>query len=374
MPSPARVGSIDALREFRDALLVFTDEAQQVLAQAEGDVARACRQVGEERLAYWESERRRREERVVQLKVELGQAKWAKAEGSSLVDERKRLARAQDGLEEARQKLAACKRWRRELEKERSMFKGQVEGLRRWLEGESPRALRRLEEMSKRLDEYVHLAGPSAGDASGREGRVPGSADQPAGSASRGLATSDTSTADSVGDPGGVSGDSGADELVAMRHAAERMPAPATDQTRDATAGDLPRYRLCVDDRRALAKVAGPPADLRRTVLVGRDVSHADRVVHHRVAPADSTDSGWRLIGWGERSEAASGDRDAEASGNAESLRAASAVRAAPVLAEILRLGPGWTVITGEAGLLALFDPNGRRRFPTLAAEAEGDE
>jgi hypothetical protein len=370
MAESARVASIEALREFRDALGVFVEEARQAVGQADADVARGVREVGENLSTYWDAELRRRHDSVVKRKVDLEQARWSKPEGHSLVEERKALSRAQALEQEAEAKAASCKSWGRRLEKERMTFRGQMEPLRRYLEGEAPRAMRRLEELAKRLDEYVLLAGPAAAG---------GAVDEAAGGSAR--ATSGRDAGDTRGAGRGRGSDDadgageGADAADGGRGDREidavRASAPSEDDVRtavEATADErvLPRQVLTMEQRRVLARLGGPALDLRTTVAVRTPISDGDTLVHHRVGAVDDRDSGWRVY----RRAGFENEAGVDATDDgARVVRVATlgSVRAMPTLAEVWRLPVGWTVVTGPNGLVSVHDPSGERRWPRLA-------
>ena len=378
MADTARVTSIEALREFRDALGVFTDEAKQVLQQAHADVARRVRDIGVHQYDHWDAQLKQAEERVVKAKVEIEQARWSKPEGHSLVEERKALAVAQEDREHALERLNNCVRWRRQLDRESMLFRGQLEPLRRYLEGESPRAMRRLMDMAERLEDYVRLNAPQIADREQRSGgggrsAEPADAATPA-SAANPAAGSTTVTPGSPTPAQPPAHD--ATEVATLRASAPPAPpagAPA------ASPDSIPRHVMTLHQRRGLASVAsdagGAPLDLRTTVVAAGPTRHERLLVHHRAAPAHRADSGWRVFPHPDtvdHQRSPDDDRSSE-SWDARSIAAADAVRHHPPLAELWRLPVGWTVITGPGGLVAVHDPAGRRRWPTLPAAHHGD-
>jgi hypothetical protein len=270
MPGPARVDSIHALREFRAALIRFADEARSALDSAQGELHRVSHRLASELPAHWRGEQRRWEEEVVRAKIALEHALSQAQMGKSSVDERKALARAKENVSIARTKLEHTKRWSRELDREHTLYRGQVESLARIIEGDIPRGLARLDRMAEELDRYTTVRPPE---------------DQHSG------AHTERAMASAVG------GEARAGDDTYQRWRSLR---PHPDTTRDAERRDrfesAQSWTLSLDDRRALALASGgsPPADLRLDVSVAAPLSD-DVLVLQRDDPVDASDSGWRI-------------------------------------------------------------------------------
>jgi predicted nucleic acid-binding Zn-ribbon protein len=164
MPSPtAKVGSIDALRMFRAAMLKFAEGANVALADAEGEISRTMSWLEGEQEVHWRGELRKRSEIVNRCKDAVRQKKLYKdstGRQQSAVDEEKALAVAQRRLAEAEQKLQNVRRSRARLRKEIDQYKGLVQRLATSVQHDLPVAAARLEKMMMSLEAYVELAAP----------------------------------------------------------------------------------------------------------------------------------------------------------------------------------------------------------------------
>ncbi len=174
MRKAARVTSIDALKDFKRFLAEFTSLAMTSLSEAQAHVRRTTTWVEHEQPSYWKNERRKRATRLAEAKNELFRAQVAAADDQvSATLERRAVERAQGAVDEAETKLANTKRWRRLLERETILYKGECQKLARALEAECPQALARLDKMIEALERYVKLAAPSFAPEAGMH-TVPG--------------------------------------------------------------------------------------------------------------------------------------------------------------------------------------------------------
>jgi hypothetical protein len=187
MSQSARVESVDALKEFRVALIKFADAANGALGDAESEVQRTQMWLENDQLMHWQSQIRKRMEVVSRAKEQLRMKKVFKdSTGSkaSYVDEEKALAKATRMLEEAEQKLAATKSWARRFQKEAAAFKGAVQRMSTFVLADVPVATAKLDRMTAALQAYIAFKGPdlsgiSVASSSGTAG-APAPAEPPA--------------------------------------------------------------------------------------------------------------------------------------------------------------------------------------------------
>jgi hypothetical protein len=149
----AQVTRIDALGEFRSALVVFRATAQRAIDEASGTVSRARQWVRHEQRLHWEHEIRRR-----QKKLDEAQQEMMRARLSSLQDrtdaQQNAVTKARNALREAEEKLRAVKKWDREFDLVALPLVKQLDGLRGALEHDLPRALAFLANAQRALDVY----------------------------------------------------------------------------------------------------------------------------------------------------------------------------------------------------------------------------
>ena len=172
MPQGARVDSLDALTLFKSALIKFQEAAQIALSDAEGEMNRVLLWVETEQQSHWQNQIRKCQEAVVKCKEAVRMKKIFKdASGrqQSAVDEEKALTLAVKRLAEAEGKLAAVKRWSRQLQREIGMYKGGVQRFVTTVETEIPHAAAHLEGLMAKLDAYLSVQPAAIGDLVGAE-------------------------------------------------------------------------------------------------------------------------------------------------------------------------------------------------------------
>jgi hypothetical protein len=179
MQQGARVESIDALARFRLALVKFRETAIAALGDAEGDIQRTLNWVENDQESFWMSQIRLRRDALGQARDSLRQKtifKDSTGRPPSAVEEQKAVARAQQRLEEAQQKLAAVRHWGKFLQREVLLYRGQVQRFVTNVSSDVPAAIAQLGGLIAQLNEYVALApdAAGAGGAAAREYSVAG--------------------------------------------------------------------------------------------------------------------------------------------------------------------------------------------------------
>jgi len=165
MSDAARVTSVDALWEFRTALVEFAETIKLALGEAQSEVQRTAGWLDGDCAMHWRTQLRQRNARLSDAKSELMRAEIASREGrASAVLERKNVRKWTEAVEEAEAKLRAINRWRRDLEQEITKFRGQCQPLGRQMENDVPKAMARLQRYATALEKYAKMAPPSAGD------------------------------------------------------------------------------------------------------------------------------------------------------------------------------------------------------------------
>lgn len=159
----ANVRSLDAIDRFRAQLVEYIDAGRIAMSEAESDIERTRGWLEREQVAHWNRQLRKRAELVARAKSELYRKQTqasAKDSRPSVVDEKKALQRAERRLEEARERMKATKKWIRMLEREQSLYKGNVAGYAAMIDRELPHAVGLLKKMSENLEQYVSMSPP----------------------------------------------------------------------------------------------------------------------------------------------------------------------------------------------------------------------
>jgi len=208
MSQIARVESVDALKEFRVALIKFAEAANGALGDSESEVQRMQMWLENDQTSHWLGQIRKRTEVVSRAKEALRMKKVFKdATGgkASYIDEEKALAKATRALEEAEQKMAATKSWARKFPKEAAAFKGSIQRMSTFVLADVPVAAAKLDRMTAALKAYIAFAGPSlasisVGSSSSGPGTPP-AAEPPAPEAQATAAGSTEGEAEVVSEP-----------------------------------------------------------------------------------------------------------------------------------------------------------------------------
>jgi hypothetical protein len=168
MSSAARVQSIDALERFRAALGIFAEEAGIALGEVSAELARFLDWLEHDQLDYWKHELRRREDLVVEARLDLSRCLSTSLDPErtpSCHDEKKRLQRAKERVVAAEGRLAAVRHWIGQVRQAAIEYRGRTEGLTTTLDSEIPQAAAHLDRLIARIGEYWSVEVPTSGAA-----------------------------------------------------------------------------------------------------------------------------------------------------------------------------------------------------------------
>lgn len=156
--------TIDALREFRVAMIKFIENVNVSLADADGDILRTTNWLELEQIPYWTTQIRKREELVMRCKDAVRQKLLYKdSTGSrpSAVDEQKALKKAEAMLLEAHEKLVASRQYYRRIQKQHLEYRGQVAKLNLSLTGTLAECVAKLQSLQNTVAEYSQIETPT---------------------------------------------------------------------------------------------------------------------------------------------------------------------------------------------------------------------
>jgi hypothetical protein len=159
MRPPARVTSIDLLRDWQAALATFRTDALDALTTASLDVRRWFDWLDEHRRA-WTSAVRDRYDEVTQAKAALARKQWVLPgeREPDTTEEIKALRVAQRRLAEAEDKVSCTKRWNPALQRAVEEYEGPIRRLADLLEGDLPKAGSLIVRLVADLEAYVALS------------------------------------------------------------------------------------------------------------------------------------------------------------------------------------------------------------------------
>ncbi len=163
MATAARVQDPEAIKHFRTALIKFIESASTAVTDAEGEVHKKMGWLEGEMDSFWTQQIRKWQDNVAHCKEAVRMKtlyKDASGRVSSAVDEQKALKKAQQTLAVAEEKLVACKKHARQLQREHLMYRGGVQRLQTMLSSDLSNAVTMLENVLTKLDAYF-ASGPA---------------------------------------------------------------------------------------------------------------------------------------------------------------------------------------------------------------------
>lgn len=158
MSQGAKVRDIEAIRQFRAALVKFVESAGVALTDAEGEITRKLTWLEMEQSHFWVSQVRKWSEEVNRAKDAVRQKRIFKdslGRPQSTVDEEKHLKKCQKILEQAEQKLENTRRHAKQLHREHLLYRGGVQRLATALSSDLPEAIALLDRITDQLQQYV---------------------------------------------------------------------------------------------------------------------------------------------------------------------------------------------------------------------------
>jgi hypothetical protein len=162
----AKVISIDAIKQFRAALIKFAEHTNAALGNADSDVNRALSWLDMDAKSYWQSETRKAQTKFAQAQEALRmKILYKNVDGTtpSAVDEKKEVAKWKGRLEVCQQKLVNVQRYTNLIQRESLMYKGAVQRFATTIQSGVPRGIATLDRVMLAIDRYLQ-AQPEAGD------------------------------------------------------------------------------------------------------------------------------------------------------------------------------------------------------------------
>ena len=156
--------TLDALRDFRIAMIKFIEIVSVSLADADGDVLRTANWLELEQIPYWTTQIRKREELVTRCKDAVRQKllyKDSTGGKQSAIDEQKALKKAEAMLLQAHEKFTASRQYYRRMQKAHLEYRGQVAKLNLSLTGTLSGCVAKLQSLQTTVAEYAMLDTPT---------------------------------------------------------------------------------------------------------------------------------------------------------------------------------------------------------------------
>jgi hypothetical protein len=163
MSSQASLYSIDALKELRVALALYSEDALGALGAVESEVRRTLRWLQEERPFYWQEQIKRRREQVALARSEVFRRNLQKKGDYSppMSEQKENLRKAEASLQDAEKRLAMVRKWQPLFNHAVLEYHASVQRLKDLAAGEIPRAVNLLSRMIDSLEAYLRVAVPT---------------------------------------------------------------------------------------------------------------------------------------------------------------------------------------------------------------------
>jgi hypothetical protein len=157
MPQEAQITSVEAIESFRASLVVYLSQARPLLEEISREAVQTRLWLQNDQRRHWEMELRRRQRKLEEARQELFAAKLSSLQEASSLHYMA-VQRAQRAVQEAESKLAAIKKWNRELEDRAAPLTKQVEQMQGFLVMDMGRAVAYLDKILNVLAAYRGVA------------------------------------------------------------------------------------------------------------------------------------------------------------------------------------------------------------------------
>jgi hypothetical protein len=162
MSSQAEVHSIDALKDFRTALALYSEDTLSALGAVEAEVRRTGQWLQQERPYYWQEQIKRRREQVASAKAEVFRRRLQKTpeNSSSLSEPMEILRRAEASLQDAEKRLLQVRKWQPLFHQAVLEYHGSIQRIKDLAASDVARALTVLTRMIDALEAYLRVTPP----------------------------------------------------------------------------------------------------------------------------------------------------------------------------------------------------------------------
>jgi len=162
MSSRAEVHSIDALKDFRTALALYSEDTLSALGAVEAEVRRTSQWLQQERPYYWQEQIKRRREQVASAQAEVFRRRLQKTPdySPSLSEPMEILRRAEASLQDAEKRLLQVRKWQPLFHQAVLEYHGSIQRIKDLAASDVARALTVLTRMIDALEAYLRVTPP----------------------------------------------------------------------------------------------------------------------------------------------------------------------------------------------------------------------
>jgi hypothetical protein len=163
MSSQAEVHSIEALKDFRAVLALYSDDTLGALGAVDAEVRRTAHWLQQDRPYYWQEQIKRRREAVASAKSEVFRRQLQKKPdySPSMSEPVENLRRAEASLADAEKRLILVRKWQTLFNQAVLEYHGSAQRLKDLAASDIPRAVNALVRIIDALEAYLQVAPPS---------------------------------------------------------------------------------------------------------------------------------------------------------------------------------------------------------------------
>ncbi len=164
MAQAAKVLSVQSLKDFRVAMITFTEEARNALGGVDMELKRMRDWLERDQLSYWQMQVKRRHEAMMNARTELHRRRIAQQGSDAISDteQKEALREAQKRLRVAEEKVETVKKLIPIFHHAAAEYTSRATPLADHLSGGMDKSLSSLSKMVESLESYLALKAPSA--------------------------------------------------------------------------------------------------------------------------------------------------------------------------------------------------------------------
>jgi exonuclease VII large subunit len=164
MSETARVTSVDAIKEFRETLVIFCENVRAGLCANEMESRHVLDWLLSYQPGYWARQLRQRQEELAQAQADLHRLKLQRAQGMRVddIEQKTAVERAKERVDEAEEKLVKVRRWGRAVQQAIDEYQARARQLADLVEGNPPANVLFLDRVIDSLESYLRIAPPSS--------------------------------------------------------------------------------------------------------------------------------------------------------------------------------------------------------------------
>ncbi len=160
MSTSANVRSIEAIRDFRVAILKYVEEAGDAITQLRMQVRRVQQWLDQDRPAFWREQVTRGWTRVSEARanLEMCQTRRVAGERPSCHDEKVALEKAKKIVERAEQLIDVVRMWSQQIQHESLEYEGSLGQFETYCQVDLGKAVGMLDRVLASLERYAELS------------------------------------------------------------------------------------------------------------------------------------------------------------------------------------------------------------------------